>query len=74
MTILSDVCRWKGKEWDAAVQQMAQWIKEGKIIADEYIEEGFENLPKAFANMLTGANIGKAVVKVAEPKMIEATM
>ena len=30
----------------------------------ETITDGFENIPKAFIDMLSGGNIGKAVVRV----------
>lgn len=37
---------------------------QGKIKIEETVTKGFENLPIAFINMLTGENIGKAVVQV----------
>ncbi|CAK8689398.1 unnamed protein product [Clavelina lepadiformis] len=46
------------------VKQMSQWFKEGKIKVRETVTEGFENTPKAFIGMLSGDNIGKAVVRV----------
>jgi len=57
------VTRW----WDQrpeAVQQMAAWIREGRIKVQETVTEGFQNLPKAFIGMLKGENTGKAIVKV----------
>lgn len=59
-------CRWYGKAAEDIIKQMAEWVKEGKIIADEHIVNGFENAPKAFKLMMTGGNIGKVVVKVAD--------
>ena len=46
---------------------MAGWIKEGKLKYREDIVEGFENLPQAFIGMLEGDNIGKRLVKAADP-------
>ncbi|CAK8689400.1 unnamed protein product [Clavelina lepadiformis] len=46
------------------VKQISQWFKEGKIKVRETVTEGFENTPKAFIGMLSGDNIGKAVVRV----------
>eukprot|EP00058_Branchiostoma_floridae_P014187 XP_002599675.1 hypothetical protein BRAFLDRAFT_70354 [Branchiostoma floridae] len=57
------VPRWF-KEWPKGMEQMAQWIKEGKIKYKEHVTEGFENMPKAFIGMLVGENTGKAVVKL----------
>lgn len=45
------------------IPQMAQWLKEGKIKYREHVVEGFENTPKTFIGMLSGENIGKALVK-----------
>ncbi len=50
--------------WGAAMSEMAQWIREGKIKYREDVVLGFENLPKAFIGMLDGENIGKRIVKV----------
>jgi len=46
------------------VQTMGQWLKEGKIKADETIVEGFENLPSALNSLFHGSNLGKLIVKV----------
>jgi NADPH-dependent curcumin reductase CurA len=46
------------------ILQMAQWIKEGKIIYNENIIEGLENTPEAFIGLFKGENIGKQLVKV----------
>ncbi|MDQ3009954.1 MAG: NADP-dependent oxidoreductase [Acidobacteriota bacterium] len=45
------------------LQQMAGWIKEGKLKYHENIIEGFENMPRAFIGMLRGENTGKQLVK-----------
>ena len=43
--------------------QMAAWLREGKLKYRESVREGFENLPRAFIEMLQGANTGKMVVR-----------
>ncbi len=48
------------------LQQMAQWIKEGKLKYTETIEEGIENAPKAFISMLQGKNTGKQLVQISD--------
>ena len=45
------------------MQQLAQWVKEGKIKTTETIEHGFENLPKALLGLFKGKNTGKMIVK-----------
>jgi NADPH:quinone reductase len=48
------------------LEQMARWVKEGKLKYRETIVDGLENAPRAFIGMLHGENIGKQLVKVAD--------
>ena len=57
------VYRWVDR-YSEGIHQNLKWIKEGKLKYRETITEGFENMFKAFTDMLKGGNIGKAVVKV----------
>ena len=52
------------KEFGPAVQQLAQWVQEGRLTYEETIVEGFENIPQAFIDLFSGKNKGKMVVKV----------
>lgn len=45
-------------------QDMAAWIKEGRIKWKETILDGIENAPKAFLGLFTGDNFGKMLVKL----------
>jgi NADPH-dependent curcumin reductase CurA len=45
-----------------AAEEMAGWIRQGKLKYQEDIVEGFINLPRAFIGMLQGDNIGKRLV------------
>ncbi|MBI3992910.1 MAG: NADP-dependent oxidoreductase [Candidatus Lambdaproteobacteria bacterium] len=47
------------------MQQMAQWLREGKLVYRESVVRGVENAPRAFIGMLRGENIGKQLVKFA---------
>ena len=40
------------------------FFSQGKIKVRETYTEGFENMPKAFIEMLSGGNTGKAIIKV----------
>merc|ERR1719414_1430349 len=57
------VRRWLPR-WFEGIQQMAQWIAEGKVKTEETVVEGFEKMPEAFNGLFTGANTGKMVVKI----------
>ncbi|APG59905.1 NADP-dependent oxidoreductase [Christiangramia salexigens] len=47
-----------------AIQQLGQWLKEGKLNYTETIVDGFENIPQAFLDLFSGKNKGKMVVKL----------
>lgn len=49
------------------IKQLAEWLKEGKLKYEETVIEGFENVPDAFLGLFKGANLGKQLVKVADP-------
>jgi NADPH-dependent curcumin reductase CurA len=46
-------------------QQMARWIKEGRLKYRETIVDGLEHAPEAFIGLFRGENIGKQLVRVA---------
>jgi NADPH-dependent curcumin reductase CurA len=60
------VSDWRDRHPEA-LRRIAAWIKAGRIKYTEHVTQGLENTPKAFIEMLQGANLGKAVVKVADP-------
>ncbi len=45
-------------------QQMAAWIKEGKVKVRETVDNGIENAVGAFLKLFSGANTGKMLVKL----------
>ena len=60
-------------EWhDAFLAEMAPWVASGEVRYREYIREGFENIPAAFSEMLTGENFGKTLVRVAPDPTLPA--
>jgi hypothetical protein len=58
--IISDFAGRNGK----ATEELAGWVREGKIKVRETIANGIENAPRAFIGMLKGENIGKQLVKL----------
>jgi NADPH-dependent curcumin reductase CurA len=53
--------------YDEGLRQMALWLREGRLKYRETILDGIENAPRAFIGMLQGENIGKQLVKIADP-------
>ena len=45
---------------------MAGWLREGKIKTHETIYDGIENAAAAMIDLMTGANLGKMLVKLAD--------
>lgn len=60
------VSRWNHR-FREGQEQMAEWIKEGKIRYREDIVDGIESTPGALIRMLKGENRGKQLVKVWDP-------
>lgn len=50
---------------------LGKWLQEGKLKYEETIVEGFENTPRAFLDLFEGKNLGKQLVKVADPEFAE---
>ena len=44
--------------WEAVMDEMAGWIEDGKLKPVQDIAEGFQNMPRALANLYHGANVG----------------
>lgn len=50
-----------------AIEAIAGWVKDGKLKVHETVLEGFEKAPEALQGLFTGKNLGKMIVKVADP-------
>ena len=55
-------------EYPEALRTLAGWIREGELVYRETIAEGLESAPRAFIGMLRGENLGKQLVRIAEPE------
>uniref|UniRef100_A0A3P9CAF8 15-oxoprostaglandin 13-reductase n=1 Tax=Maylandia zebra TaxID=106582 RepID=A0A3P9CAF8_9CICH len=49
---------------DAALCELSQWIKSGRIKVLETVVNGIENMGDAFCSMMKGGNIGKQIIKI----------
>lgn len=50
---------------DAALAELEQWHRDGRLKFRETVADGIEAAPAALVNMLTGGNVGKQVVRLA---------
>ncbi|MFT7651837.1 MAG: NADPH-dependent curcumin reductase CurA [Limisphaerales bacterium] len=51
----------------AAIAELSAWVAEGKLKHAEDIQEGFENTPETFLRLFEGKNMGKQLLKIADP-------
>ena len=47
-----------------AAQQLAEWLRSGKLRYRETIAQGLASAPEAFLGLLKGRNFGKQLVKL----------
>jgi NADPH-dependent curcumin reductase len=52
-----------------AVLAMRGWLRSGQLKSKDDIVVGLENAPAAFARNFTGANVGKQLLKIADPPL-----
>lgn len=51
-------------EYGKAAQEMATWMKQGKLKSKEDVYEGIENFYETFLRLFSGEKVGKLVLKV----------
>jgi hypothetical protein len=50
-----------------AIEELSKWIASGELVHAEDIQEGFENAPRTFQRLFRGENLGKQLLKIADP-------
>jgi NADPH-dependent curcumin reductase CurA len=50
--------------FQAVIQQLALWVKEGKLEFAEDIEDGLDRAPHALAGLYRGENRGKKIIRI----------
>ena len=53
--------------FEEARRELSAWLASGQLTSREDVQEGFENIPSTFLRLFSGANLGKQVLKVADP-------
>jgi NADPH-dependent curcumin reductase CurA len=54
-------------QFESARREMEAWLDAGQLRNFADVQEGFENIPKTFLRIFTGDNIGKQMLKIADP-------
>ena len=55
-------------DFSVGAVDLGKWLQQGKLKYEETIVEGFENIPEAFIGLFKGTNLGKQLVRVANPE------
>lgn len=50
-----------------AIQELQGWVASGELKYLVDVEEGFENIPDTLQRLFTGKNLGKQLLKIADP-------
>ncbi|MEV0155005.1 NADP-dependent oxidoreductase [Micromonospora sp. NPDC050686] len=64
LTLRGFLVRDHGHLRDQFVQEVAGWLRDGKLSYDETVVDGLENAPAAFLGLLRGENLGKMLVRL----------
>ncbi len=51
-------------QYREALEKLTTWYQQGRLNCPERVTEGIENAPRAFMELLQGANTGKQLVKI----------
>jgi hypothetical protein len=52
-----------------AQQQLLDWVREEQIAHAEDVQQGLENAPRTFLRLFRGENLGKQLLKIADPPL-----
>jgi NADPH-dependent curcumin reductase CurA len=52
-----------------AVRRLTEWVAEGRITHAEDVQEGLENAPRTLLRLFEGKNLGKQLLRVADPPL-----
>ena len=50
-----------------AIEALMGWVASGDIIYQVDMQEGFDNIPRTLQRLYTGENLGKQLLKIADP-------
>lgn len=54
--------------FDEARRRMGQWLADGRLVAREDVQHGFDNAPRTLMRLFSGANTGKQLLRFEEDR------
>jgi NADPH-dependent curcumin reductase CurA len=58
-----NIRQWQGER----DENISRWIKDGGFKSIDHVTEGMDNAIDGFLGMLKGENLGKSILKIADP-------
>ena len=53
---------------EEAIGALAEWVTAGELAWREDIQEGFDTIPATLQRLFDGRNVGKQLLKLADPE------
>ncbi|MEE4193305.1 MAG: NADP-dependent oxidoreductase [Halieaceae bacterium] len=64
LSIRGFMTHFRHERYDEAREQLAVWLREGKLVSPEHRLQGIESVARAYADLFAGRNFGKTVVEL----------
>ncbi len=64
LSIQGFMTHFRHERYDEAREQLAAWMREGKLISPEHRLQGIDSVARAYADLFAGRNYGKTVVEL----------
>ncbi len=64
LSIRGFMTHFRHERYDEARDQLAAWLREGKLVSPEHRLQGIESVARAYADLFAGRNFGKTVVEL----------
>ena len=64
LSIQGFMTHFRHERYDEAREQLAAWLREGKLVSPEHRLQGIDSVARAYADLFAGRNFGKTVVEL----------
>ena len=56
-------------QFEIAIKDLRGWVESGELVHEEDVQEGLENAPATLQRLFDGRNVGKQLLKIADPPL-----